>query len=214
LTENANGLLAVWMTPAPENEDDLNAWYSEEHLKERLSVPGFLAARRYVSLQGEPKYVALYDVADVGVLASDEYRKVLGNSTPWTRRIVDNLQAMVRNEYELVLAAGIAPSEPAPYAFLVRIECDLEYDGGFRDWYGRDHLPAACTVPGVHTAQLYRATAGEPRYLAVYELDSPDIPGSPPWRAGTQSDWTERMRPLFKNRSNNLGQLIASVARS
>jgi hypothetical protein len=212
LMVEANGLLAVWMTPAPENEDDLNAWYSEEHLRERLAVPGFIAARRYVSLDGEPKYVALYDLADADVLASDEYRRVLGNGTPWTRRIIDNLQAMVRNEYELVHARGVARATPAPYAFLVRIECDREHDAEFRDWYGRDHLPAACTVPGVCTAKLYRARAGEPRYLAVYELDAPDIPGGPAWRAGTQSEWTERMRPLFKNRSNNLGQLIASVS--
>jgi hypothetical protein len=211
VTEEARGLLAVWMTPAPENEDDLNAWYSEEHLKERLAVPGFLAARRYVSLEGEPKYVALYDLSDADVLKSETYRSVLANGTQWTRRIVDNLQAMVRNEYELVHAHGVAPAAPAPYAFLVRIECDVEHDEEFRDWYGRDHLPAACTVEGVRTAKLYRARVGEPRYLAQYELDAADIPGSPAWRAGTQSEWTERMRPLFKNRSNNLGQLITAV---
>ena len=209
--DDAKGLLAVWMTPSSEeNEADLQAWYSEEHLKERLGVPGFLAARRYVSLQGEPKYVALYDLTDVDVLQSDAYRAVMQNSTPWTRRVVDNLAQMVRNEYQLVHASGVARGEAAPYAYLVRIECDMEHDEEFRDWYGRDHLPAACRVAGVHTAKLYRATVGEPRYLAVYELDDPGIPGSQPWREGTHSDWTERMRPLFKNRSNNLGQLIAS----
>jgi hypothetical protein len=211
--DEARGLLAVWMTPAPENDADLNAWYSEEHLKERLAVPGFLAAKRYVSLDGEPKYVALYELSDAAVLHSEAYTSVLANGTQWTRRIIDNLEAMVRNEYELVHAHGIAPSQPAPYAFLVRIECDIEHDEEFRDWYGRDHLPAACTVPGVHTAKLYHATVGEPRYLAVYEIEAPDIPGSPAWRAGTQSDWTDRMRPLFKNRSNNLGQLITVVSR-
>ena len=213
MTDEARGLLAVWMTPAPENDADLNAWYSEEHLKERLAVPGFLSARRYVSIDGEPKYAALYYLTDAGVLHTEAYTSVLGNSTPWTRRIIDNLQAMIRNEYELVHARGVEPATPASYAYMVRIECDLEHDEEFRDWYGRDHLQAACSVGGVHTAKLYRATAGEPRYLAVYELDAPDIPGSPAWRAGTQSEWTERMRPLFKNRSNTLGRLIASVTK-
>src|SRR5688572_25303149 len=98
--DEARGLLAVWMTPAPENDADLNAWYSEEHLRERLAVPGFLAARRYVSLDGEPRYVALYELTDADVLHSEAYTRVLANGTQWTRRIIDNLQAMIRNEYE------------------------------------------------------------------------------------------------------------------
>lgn len=213
MPEEARGLLAVWMTPAPENDADLNAWYSEEHLKERLAVPGFLGARRYVSVEGEPKYTAFYDLTDAGVLHTEAYTGALANGTQWTRRIIDNLQAMIRNEYELVHSSGTEPATRAPYAYMVRVECDPEHDEEFRDWYGRDHLPAACTVAGVHTAKLYRATVGEPRYLAVYELDAPDIPSSPAWRAGTQSEWTERMRPLFKNRSNTLGRLIASVTK-
>ena len=41
------GLLLVMMEPEEGYADELNAWYDEEHLPERLSCPGFLAARRF-----------------------------------------------------------------------------------------------------------------------------------------------------------------------
>ena len=46
-------------------------------------------------------------------------------------RFDDNLQAMIRNEYELVHSAGIAAPQTSPYAYLVRIECDMEHDEEF-----------------------------------------------------------------------------------
>src|SRR5581483_12266004 len=70
----ATGLLAVWMDPKPENEDDLNRWYSEEHLRERLDVPGFLSARRYVCEEGEHRYIALYRLRDAEVLHGEPYQ--------------------------------------------------------------------------------------------------------------------------------------------
>src|SRR5690606_14403060 len=87
----ARALLAVWMNPAPEREDDLNRWYAEEHFPDRLAMPGWLRGRRYVSLEGEHKYVALYDLEDLGALSSPKYKQSMANSTPWTRQVVVNL---------------------------------------------------------------------------------------------------------------------------
>ena len=206
--DDSKGLLAVWMDAPPELEDDLNAWYSSEHLAERIAIPGFLSARRYVSLQGEPKYIALYRLTDVGVLQSEAYQAAAQNPTPETTRVTGALTAFIRNEYALEYASGDLSAAAAPYVFLVRIECDLEYDEEMRRWYGEEHLPAIAGVEGVQSARLYRATVGTPRLLAAYEVAAPEIPGSPVWRAAIDSPWTDKMRPLFKNRSNNLGRLI------
>ena len=42
-----NGLLMVWCEVPDEIEDEFNRWYNEEHIEERLSVPGILSAARY-----------------------------------------------------------------------------------------------------------------------------------------------------------------------
>ena len=70
MSEAATGLLAVWMDMAADKEEDFNRWYNEEHLADRMAFPGFLRVRRYVSLNGGPKYVALYDLAD-GAMTSE-----------------------------------------------------------------------------------------------------------------------------------------------
>lgn len=73
-----------------EFEDDFNRWYEEEHLGERLAIPGFLRACRYKAVVGGPKYLAVYEVTDPAVFDSPEYLHFLkgAGETPWTRRVL------------------------------------------------------------------------------------------------------------------------------
>ncbi|HYC15537.1 MAG TPA: hypothetical protein VEC75_14900 [Stellaceae bacterium] len=91
------GLLLVTMEPAPAAEEEFNAWYDGEHVPERLSVPGFESARRFVCIEGFPKYLALYDLASPGVLDSPAYLRVGGvNSSPWTKRVTSRVRGYYR----------------------------------------------------------------------------------------------------------------------
>jgi hypothetical protein len=211
MTEEGKGLLAVWTDIPAALEEDFNRWYNEEHLAERASIPGFLNARRYRSLQGTPTYIALYGTVDVRVLQSDAYLKVSNNPTPLTQRIRPHFRNFVRNEYELILTLGSIPDKASPYVLLVRLEIDPEHDAEFNDWYNTDHLPALASVPGVYGARRYRATVGSPTYLAVYELANADVPKSEAWRKAADSPWTLRMRRLYRDLAANLGQLIKAL---
>jgi hypothetical protein len=54
----------------------------------------------------------------------------------------------------------------------------------FHDWYDHEHGPARLTVPGIGRAYRYRALDGEkPPWLALYELDRPDVIDSPEYQA-------------------------------
>lgn len=208
---DAHALLAVWMSPKPELEEDFNRWYEEEHLADRLAMPGWLNVRRYVSLEGQPKYVALYELSDLEALRSPEYRQAQANSTSWTRRVVDNLDAMVRNEYELLQRIGESPAGGAPYALQARLETDDAHDAELNRWYEEEHLAAIAGVPGVLSARRYRATAGSPRYLLVYEVESREVIRGEAWQAAAGTEWTQRMRPHLHNRADNIVQLIRSL---
>jgi hypothetical protein len=217
MPDSATGLLAVWMEPGPGMEDDLNRWYNEEHLADRMAFPGFLRVRRYVSIGGPPKYVALYDLAD-GAMTSEPYSLARKNPTPWTQRIMAGLATNIRNEYELVNSIG-EPSHanPAPYLLMVCLETEPEHDAELNRWYDEEHLAALASVPGCHNARRYRGTniaEGFPRYLAIYELDSPDVRTSDAWKKAADTEWTLRMRPLFRpNRRDTMGQLIKTVVK-
>jgi hypothetical protein len=54
----------------------------------------------------------------------------------------------------------------------------------FHDWYDHEHGPPRLAVPGVRSGRRYRARDGqEPPWLALYELDSPDVIDSPAYKA-------------------------------
>jgi hypothetical protein len=58
----------VRTNPVPGREDEYNRWYSERHLADVMSVPGFVSARRFKivdpAADGAPaqRYMALYNM--------------------------------------------------------------------------------------------------------------------------------------------------------
>src|SRR5215211_4060028 len=91
LLENAMtqpGLLLMMTDIDPAHEEDFNRWYEEEHLAERMAIPGFINARRFTALEGGPKYLALYDLESPEVLQSAPYRHIIGpGKSAWTKRM-------------------------------------------------------------------------------------------------------------------------------
>ena len=54
---------------------------------------------------------------------------------------------------------------------------------GFHAWYDEEHAPLRLTVPGIHTAERYRAADdARPEWLALYDLDLAAL-DSPAYRA-------------------------------
>jgi hypothetical protein len=49
----------------------------------------------------------------------------------------------------------------------------------FNRWYNETHLPEVLACPGFVSATRYECTAGQPRYLAVYELEGEDALTTP-----------------------------------
>jgi hypothetical protein len=116
------GLLSVWNDIDAEDEAAFNAWYHEEHLGERLAMPGILTARRYRSLDAPRAYAALYDTDGLEPLRSDAYLKLLANPTPRTQAIMPRFRNMVRAACEVRADHGDAAKNNAAGAVLAVIE--------------------------------------------------------------------------------------------
>jgi hypothetical protein len=100
MASHNKGLLLVMADIDPEDEDEFNRWYNQEHLPGRLSVPGFVSGRRYRAIDGSPKYLALYELESSEVLNSKEYRAVSKeNETQWSKRMFKKWKNTVRNVY-------------------------------------------------------------------------------------------------------------------
>jgi len=72
--------------PPAAMEEEFNAWYDQEHLPERVAIPGFRSARRWVCGR---TYLATYELDSAAVLNSREYLSFYRKPTPWTRRCLD-----------------------------------------------------------------------------------------------------------------------------
>jgi hypothetical protein len=113
-TAKRPGLLLVMIDVDPAHEEEFHRWYNEEHLPERLACPGFLNGRRFIAMEGEPKYLALYDLEDTAVLQSEAYQKIFPPSE-WTKTISKHFFRVVRNVYEDITPDGAdrPPAKPA-----------------------------------------------------------------------------------------------------
>jgi hypothetical protein len=204
-TQSANGLLAVWTDIAPEAEREFNEWYNTEHIPQLLGVPGFLSGRRYQAVEGEPKYLALYDLTDAEVLKSDAFRQVREMPTEWTKKMLPLFRNTAIGTYRQIFSHGTRPAQDAEFVLTVRLNTPADKEQDFNEWYNVDHVPALVGVPGVYCARRYMAVEGDPKYLAVYEMNDARVPKTPEWDKARNSEWTARIRPHLKD-----GKVITS----
>jgi hypothetical protein len=117
------GVLAIWNGIALGHEDEFLRWHANEHIPERLSVPGFLRARRYFAADGTPKYFNFYEVACPDVLTSDAYLERLNDPSDWTQAVVPNFTDTSRTVCRVVESAGHGA---AGYVVAIRLSSPAE----------------------------------------------------------------------------------------
>ena len=100
------GMLLTSMNVDANDEAEFNRWYDREHLEERVAIPGFLEARRYVAHQGNPKYLSLYSTETFEVLDSPAYRIALANQTAWSKANIARFKNMIRGVARITVSHG------------------------------------------------------------------------------------------------------------
>jgi hypothetical protein len=185
----------------PEWEAELNRWYDEEHLPNLMQVPGYLSGTRYVAVEGEPKYLAFYEITSIENYRSPEHEQAV--NTPWTARLQPHRTGQLAF-YEQVfpaegLLAGPSRNDTPGGLLVVRMDVDPAHEDDFNAWYNEEHLPALCAVPGVIAARRFRAIEGGPAYMAIYYLTDPSVQASDAWKQAISTPWSARIRPSFRN---------------
>lgn len=189
--------------PTPAMEEEFNAWYDSEHLPERLSIPGFSSARRWVDPRaptGTGKYLATYELDSPQVLQTPEYLAHVGDHfTPWSKRCLSAC-VLFRRWACAQIAPGDTPPDPAAQAlFLACGDVPTEHEAEFNRWYDTEHLPLLAAVPGVLSARRFLDPHGKPRYIALYELSATHVVDSAPWNAALATPWAKRIDMLTRD---------------
>jgi hypothetical protein len=157
------GLLLTMTEPPAAMEEEFNAWYDDEHMAERLSIPGFRSARRWIAdvAPGEGKYLATYELDSPAVLQSRDYLARFENPTPWSKRCLDKAVVFRRWACEQTDPGDAEPHPASKYLLCVVAES-----------------PVALTVTGALQVRNFLAARS---HIALAELSHPTLP---PIKAG------------------------------
>lgn len=155
-----NARMVIWFElDGPDVVREHDHWHAQEHMFERLEIPGFIRGRRAISLAGPRKYFITYEVEALATLDSEPYRRCLNNPTPWTLRMMPHLRNVTRSLCRVAASSGggVGSSiatvrfSPAPGA-----EAELQA------WLGEEVIPPAAAARGLTAAQLL-VSAGQAR---------------------------------------------------
>jgi hypothetical protein len=91
------GAVAIWHDIAPEGREEFYAWHGEEHMPERVGIPGFLRGRRYVAIKAGLEFFNLYEALSPQVVTGVDYRTRLDSPTPWTISTVRHFRSVARS---------------------------------------------------------------------------------------------------------------------
>ena len=111
----------------------------------------------------------------------------------------------------------------AKYVFTASMDVDPEKEAIFNEVYDTEHIPLILKVPGVVSARRNVlvplkmfiggevktiVAEGEPKYSAIYELESPEVLTSEAWaKAVDAGRWPSEVRPYTRNRCHTLRKL-------
>ena len=96
---------------------------------------------------------------------------------------------------------------------LVMMDIDPEHEEDFNRWYDEEHVPERMAIHGFVSGRRYRAIEGGPKYLAIYEMDSPEVLDTPAYQYVSgegRSEWTKRVTGNAKNLVRNVYVEIAA----
>lgn len=150
-----NARMVIWFevdTPdiIPEHEQ----WHAQEHMYERLGIPGFLRGRRAATLSEPRRYFVTYEVERLDVLTSPAYHQCLNNPSPWTRKHMPHQRNIVRS---LCRIGGSYGSGIGQTLATIRFAPAQGKEDALRGWLNKTAMPELPSKPGLVGVHLLEA---------------------------------------------------------
>ena len=197
--KKGDGLLMVYCDVAAEHEEEFNRWYNEEHIPERLAIPGVLNAARYQAVDGAPKYLACYELASPDAWYAEAWQQWLRNPTPWSSGClrassVRHISGTCIGASTLKMSGGDRTGGDGAGPLGRTDVRPGGLDAKFNDAYNNERLPLCRRIPGYIRARRFEAVMGEPKYTTVHEMASLDV-----WKSQAWDDWRTAVTPVWNS---------------
>ena len=103
---NGTGGLLLWIDVDPALQREADAWYVAEHLPERVDIAHYRNARRYVAVEGAPRYLSIFEADTPVALASEGYLGLVRQISAQSQRIRAGFSTVVRNTFSVRVSVG------------------------------------------------------------------------------------------------------------
>ena len=100
-------IMVVMMDVDPEHDEEFNRWYNDEHLPERLEIPGYVSARRFKLEEGQGvlKYLCIWELEDPSPMQSRQYQEQNARSSQLRDRAHSHIRERMRGLYQQIYPA-------------------------------------------------------------------------------------------------------------
>jgi len=119
-------VVAIWNGIAPEARAQFYDWHTNEHMPERVGIPGFRRGRRYIAADADtaPEFFTLYEADTMQVLQGSDYANRLNDPTPGTRATTAQFRDTARALSRVIVSHG-----PGLGGVLltIRFDCDEQH---------------------------------------------------------------------------------------
>ena len=105
------GAICIWNDITSDGRTEFYAWHLQEHIPERVGIPGFLSGRRYMACADgtQPEFFTLYETQTAQVLTGADYLARLNAPTPWTKTATQAFRNTSRALTEVRYSYGVGP---------------------------------------------------------------------------------------------------------
>jgi hypothetical protein len=170
------GLLLVFQTVPPQHDDEFRDWYMREHIPEREAIDGFVAIRRLDSIdKGQPRYMGVYEMSSTAVLERPEYVRLRKEGrTTWSIRMLER----VSPARFICKALDPVPADKLNATRYVMAITGQAQEAGVSDlarWFDDVYKPAIANVEGVRLVRRFTAVGEPDKFVALIDVDSPDV---------------------------------------
>jgi hypothetical protein len=97
MTLFGEGFIAIWSNIREEGLETFYAWHDNEHVAERVGIPGFLRGRRYVAVDAPVRFFMCYETVSPEVQVGSDYLARLNAPTEWTRAALPHFYDTTRS---------------------------------------------------------------------------------------------------------------------
>jgi hypothetical protein len=189
--------LLVFSNPVAGMEDEYNKWYSQQHQKDVVSVPGFMTAQRFVVSDIQlreskplPKYLVMYKIVtdDLPSVYNEVNRRiqtgitVMNPSYDRATSVSFTYRAIRPMIYHKGDSASAPKGDPQVYYQLVFSNPAEGQEDEYNKWYDEHHEPDVVSAPGFVEAQRFvlsdtQLNKKEPltKYLVMFKIASDDV---------------------------------------